>query len=85
MKYVELGVGNKWLVRTEIELEDGTEREEKGIVGPIIFHSFYFRIWIGKWVIIMDSKEGVKRMKKTKTAIKMIVGITSMDYKVMSE
>ncbi len=25
------GVGNRWLVRTEIELEDGTEREEKGI------------------------------------------------------
>ena len=32
MKFIEFGIGNTWLVRTETELEDGTEYEEKGIV-----------------------------------------------------
>ena len=33
MKFIEIGIGNTWLVRTETELEDGTEYEEKGIIG----------------------------------------------------
>lgn len=54
MKYIEFGIGNTWLVRTETESEDGTEYEEKGIIGPIKFHSLYIRIWIGKTVFILD-------------------------------
>ncbi|MGN7386986.1 DUF3977 family protein [Sporosarcina sp. SAFN-015] len=38
MKFIEFGIGNTWLVRTEIELSDGTECEEIGIVGPIQCH-----------------------------------------------
>ncbi len=30
MKYVELGLGNTWFLRTETELEDGTEFGRKG-------------------------------------------------------
>ncbi|WP_373462608.1 DUF3977 family protein [Paenibacillus sp. V4I3] len=48
MKYIELGVGNTWILRTESEFDDGSEIEHKGIIKPIIFHSIYLRIWIGK-------------------------------------
>jgi len=75
LKFVEFGIGNTWLVRTETELADGTEYEEKGIVGPIHFHSLYIRIWIGHTVWIGDSKEGFKRSKKTRKAFKVILGI----------
>lgn len=77
MKFIEFGIGNTWLVRTETELEDGTEYEEKGTVGPIKFQSFYFRIWIGKTVLIVDSKEGLKRIKKNRKKCKFIFGIMS--------
>lgn len=77
MKFIEFGIGNTWLVRTETELADGTEHEEKGIVGPIKYQSFYIRIWIGKTVLILDSKEGFKRSRKKRKAIKIIFGITS--------
>ncbi|WP_252503859.1 DUF3977 family protein [Sporosarcina sp. Marseille-Q4943] len=75
MKFIEFGIGNTWLVRTETELEDGTEYEEKGIVGPIKYHSIYLRIWICKTALIFDSKEGFKRSRKRRKAIKLILGI----------
>lgn len=33
-KYIELGLGNRWLIRTEIENPDGTEYEVRGTHGP---------------------------------------------------
>ncbi|MBB4823687.1 hypothetical protein HNO89_000907 [Sporosarcina luteola] len=77
MKFIEFGIGNRWFVRTETESADGTEFEEKGIVGPISFHSFYVRIWIGKTVVIVDTKEGLKTSKKKRNAFKLIVGVVS--------
>ena len=78
MKYFEIGIGNTWLVRTEIELEDGTEIEKKGIDGPIQFQSCYMRIWRGKRVVILDSCEGIKTSLKNKSKFKMIFGIASL-------
>ena len=78
MKYIELGVGNRWLLRTEVELEDGTEYEEKGIIGPISVQSIYLRIWIRKRVYILDSKEGFKKADKNKNKLKIIFGIMSL-------
>lgn len=77
MKYIEFGVGNRWLVRTETEREDGSEHEERGIVRPIILQSIYLRIWIGKTVLIIDSSEGLKRQRKKKASLKVIVGLVS--------
>jgi hypothetical protein len=77
LKFIEIGVGNTWLIRTETELEDGTEYEEKGIVGPIKLHSIYFRIWINKSVFILDSKDGIKVKKKKRKEYKFIFGISS--------
>ncbi|WP_391201685.1 DUF3977 family protein [Psychrobacillus sp. L4] len=77
MKFIEFGIGNTWIIRTETELEDGTEYEEKGIKGPIKFYSLYLRIWIGKTVVIADLKECIKRKKKNRNEFKVIIGIVS--------
>jgi hypothetical protein len=77
MKYFEIGIGNNWLVRTEIELNDDYEFEVKGLVGGINYISSYFRIWIGKRVYIFDTKEGFKIKNKNKKKFKMIFGIKS--------
>lgn len=77
MKFIEFGMGNTWFIRTETELKDGTEYEEKGIQGPINFRSFYIRIWIGKKVFILDSREGYKRARKNRSDFKLVFGIVS--------
>ncbi|MFD0675943.1 MULTISPECIES: DUF3977 family protein [unclassified Paenibacillus] len=77
MKYIEIGLGNKWFIRTETEFADGTEIEEKGIIRPVKLHSMYFRIWVRKSVFILDLREGLKRQRKGRNAYKLIFGITS--------
>ena len=78
MKFIEFGIGNKWLIRTETELSDGTEFEEKGIVRPIKLQSLYVRVWLGKTVVILDLKEGFKKTKKNRNEVKIIFGIKSL-------
>ena len=78
MKFIEFGIGNTWLIRTETELSDGTEFEEKGIVRPIKFQSVYLRVWIRKTVLILDLKEGYKKTKKNRNEFKIIFGIKSL-------
>lgn len=78
MRYIEFGIGNKWLIRTETELSDGTEFEEKGIVRPIKFQSAYMRIWIRKTVLIIALKQGLKVAKKSRNEFKIIFGIVSL-------
>ncbi|WP_340009081.1 DUF3977 family protein [Paenibacillus sp. FSL K6-0276] len=73
MKYIEFGLGNTWFIRTETELEDGTEFEEKGIVKPVRFRSLYVRIWIGKTVVIIDLKEGFKKNRKVITRLRLFL------------
>jgi hypothetical protein len=77
LKFIEFGLGNKWILRTETELSDGTEFQERGIVGPIKLQSVYLRFWLGKTVIIIDSKEGYKKSKKNRKEIKIIIGVKS--------
>lgn len=73
-KYIEIGIGNTWMVRTEIEHEDGTETEIKGIVRPFKLKSVYLRLWIRKKVFILDLKEGIKVQTKSKKKFKIIFG-----------
>ena len=77
MKYIEIGFGNRWFVRTETENKDGTEFEERGIIKPIYFESLYVRIWFRKTCFIFDTKEGFKKTKKRRIEYKFIVGIVS--------
>ena len=78
MKYIEFGIGNKWFIRTETESDDGFEYEQKGMIRPVKMQSLYLRIWIGKTVLILDSKEGFKKSKKLRHAVKIIIGIKSL-------
>lgn len=77
LKYIEIGIGNTWFIRTETELGDGTEIEQRGIVRPIRFRSAYLRIWLGKTVYIWDTREGFKKTKKARRTFKFIVGLAS--------
>lgn len=77
MKYIEAGIGNTWIVRTETEFGDGSEIEQKGIIKPILFHSIYLRMWIGKTVFILDSKEGLIKRTKPRRAFKLLLGLAS--------
>jgi Protein of unknown function (DUF3977) len=78
LKFIEFGLGNRWFVRTETEINNGTEFEEKGIVLPIKLQSVYFRIWIGKSVFILDSNEGYKKAIKNRSEFKILFGIKSL-------
>ncbi|WP_238651048.1 DUF3977 family protein [Paenibacillus piscarius] len=77
MKYIEFGIGNRWLVRTEFEQPDGTEVELKGVVRPVKFRSLYVRVWLRKTVWIMDSQDGFKKTLKPASRFKIILGIRS--------
>jgi hypothetical protein len=74
-KYIEIGIGNSWFVRTEFEHPDGTEYEVKGAKFPITVRSLYFRIWIGKKVWIIDTREGIKLSRKDRRKLKIVAGI----------
>lgn len=74
-KYTEIGFGNTWFIRTEFEEPDGTEREIRGFTAPFKLQSVYLRCWIGKKVIILDSKEGLKLSSKNRKSFKLVVGL----------
>lgn len=78
-KYVELGIGNTWIIRTELESEDGCETEVKGISMPKRVKSLYLRVWINHTVIVIDSTEGFKITKKDKRKFKMLIGLFGYD------
>ncbi|MDF2923554.1 MAG: hypothetical protein K0R57_2468 [Paenibacillaceae bacterium] len=77
-KYIEIGYGNTWFIRTEIEEEDGTECELRGIVRPFSPRSAYLRLWIGKKVVILDSREGLKLTTKNRRTVKIIIGLSGV-------
>lgn len=82
MKFIEIGIGNKWFLRTETEHSDGCEIEEKGISFPIKFQSVYFRIWIRKTVLIFDSKEGIKKQRKTVVILRLFWGLLVSEHRI---
>lgn len=74
-KYVEFGLGNTLLFRTAFEADKGQEWEVQGIVGSIAWQFCYVRLWLGKSVYILDSREGFKRQSKKKKRFKLIFGL----------
>lgn len=81
MKYIEFGIGNTWLVRTEFEDGNGNEYEVQGISGPLIPTSYYLRIWIGMTVFIFSTTDGFKLTKKDRRTFKVVFGIQSKQSK----
>lgn len=73
-KYIEIGFGNSWFIRTELEHSDGTESEIKGVVKPFTLKSIYLRVWLGRRVLIIDNKEGIKLSRKDKKKFKFVIG-----------
>ncbi|QSF47751.1 DUF3977 family protein [Paenibacillus tianjinensis] len=77
MKYIEFGIGNRWFVRTETELADGTEFEVKGVAGPIRVHSLYIRCWVGTTVWVFNVRSGFKKIRKGRKTFKLLFGVCS--------
>jgi hypothetical protein len=77
-KYIEFGIGNTWCVRTEIEDDDGSETEHRGIEPLSTVEGMYVRLWLGQTVIIVSTNEGVKRMRKGRRAFKLLIGIAGV-------
>ena len=73
-KYIEIGLGNRWLIRTEFEREDGTEYESKGWARPFRVEAVYLRMWVGTRVLILDSREGLKWGLKKRKKLKIVLG-----------
>lgn len=76
-KYLEIGFGNTYVVRTEYEDALGHEWEVKGWVGPVRCRSVYCRLWLGTSVFILDSREGIKRQRKSNSRFKLVFGLVS--------
>jgi len=77
-QFVEIGIGNMWWVRTEVENSDGTEYEVRGVRPFSRVEGIYFRFWMGKTVWILSSNEGLKMTKKNRQAFKLVFGISGI-------
>ena len=73
MKYIEIGIGNKWFVRTETENKDGTEFEERGIIKPIYLESVYVRIWFRKTCFILIRKRVLRKIRREGLNINLLL------------
>jgi hypothetical protein len=77
-KYIEFGIGNTWCVRTEIEDDEGSETEHRGIEHLSKVDGVYVRLWLGQTAIIVSSNEGFKKMPKDRRAFKLLFGIAGV-------
>lgn len=77
-QYVEIGIGNTWWVRTEVEDPDGTEHEIKGCRSFRRVEGIYLRFWIGKSVWIMSTNERLKTTRRNRPAFKVLFGISGI-------
>ncbi len=75
-QYVEVGIGNTWWVRTEVESSDGTESEIQGIRPFSKIQGVYLRLWVGRTVWILSSNEGFKKMSKRRKTFKLLLGVS---------
>ena len=66
--YSEIGYGNATLISTERD-EVRTATWVKGRAW-----SWYIRIWVGHWVLIIDTVEGLKTSRKPRSTLKLLIG-----------
>ena len=72
--FSEMGVGLPTFFSSEFELEDGREFRLPGIWVRSI-SEVYVRIWIGRRVLILSSKEGIKTQSKPKNRFNLVLGL----------
>ena len=80
-KYIEFGIGNTWCVRTEIEDDEGSETEHRGIEHLRRVEGVYVRLRLGQTVIVVSTHEGVKKMRKGRRTFKLVFGIAGVCYR----
>lgn len=73
--FIEFGIGNTYIIRTEYEYPDGSEREKPGIDFNIDIKEIYIRIWIKKKVYILSSQNGFNTKLKDRNKFKLIFGV----------
>lgn len=72
--YTEIGIGNPTFISTEIEFSDGTEKRVRGF-RKMEIHGVYIRVWGGRCVTVISSKNGIKKKLKDKKRLKILIGI----------
>jgi len=75
MIYAEIGIGNGSFLSTEIEVG----RKERRIKGFMVrrIRSVYLRVWVGRRVLILDTTEGFKTSRKSRSSFKLLLGVVS--------
>lgn len=73
--YAELGYGNKTFFSTEICEPNSKEKRIPKFIFPKDIDDYYMRIWVGKRVYVLSSKDGPKIQQKKRYALKILFGI----------
>jgi len=80
--FTEFGIGNKYLISTEVE--KGTcEHRIRGCIRMRVI-AVYCRLWIGKKVWLCSTKGGFVRMEKPKNRFKLLLGFEGVPVKSRS-
>jgi hypothetical protein len=72
--YAEVGFGNDTFCSTEVE-EGDTEYRIPKFVRPAKVTEYYLRLWIGRRVLILSTRDWFKIQKKDKAKLKILIGI----------
>ncbi len=70
--FTEIGFGNPHFVSTEIEKNGREKRIKKRVCYRVT--GIYLRIWIGRRVAILSTRNGFEIEKKTRSTFKLILG-----------
>lgn len=76
--FIELGIGNDWLLSTEIEYSDGSEERIRGLIWPRQLVAPYLRVWIG-YVVMGIGSQGLFFTAKRRWAFKLLLGLEGWD------
>ena len=79
MIYIEYGLdfdNNRFgLGRSvEVERDDGTEYRTKEKI-KLLQKSYYFRLWLGKYVLVISRANGFELVRKNRYNLKIVFGI----------
>ena len=76
--FVEIGIGNKNFVSTEIE-KGKKEKRVSRFIKPKKINGVYLRIWLFKKVLTISTYDGIKFKKKRKNRFKLLFGIEGVN------
>lgn len=72
--YAEVGFGNETFFSTEVEDVD-TEYRIPKFVRPAKVTEYYLRLWIGRRIFILSTRDWLKIQKKDKNKLKILAGM----------